>query len=639
MRGPRISGMGVLLLGVVVTLLAYRPALEAGFFFDDRQNIEQASGVRWTAVSLEALRGLRDSTLIPRRVVANTTFALNHLVGGLDPWGYHLTNVLLHLAVGLALAWVAWLYVREVRPDEAPDTVALAVAVPVVVFLVHPLNTQAVTYVVQRMASLVALFSLLAFGMYLVGRRRRLRDAWPWYLGALGSWVLALGTKENAVLLPLVLGTYEGCVHRHAWRRWWGALRPDRRTLVVVAAGGVAVALVALVLAYAGSRPIAFTRAWPQRDFTGIERVLTQFRVQVLYLGLLLWPAPGRLNLDHDISVSRGLFDPPSTLVAGLFWLGVIAGVLVLAARRPRYGFPVLAYLLWHTVEAGPVNLELVFEHRMYLPMTMLVLLGAVALVDLRGRWRHPLLIAAALLVLPLAWGTWQRNLLWADAEAFYWDTARKSPGKPRPWYNLGTLLLRWDRPDEAVEPLEHAAEVNPTDWRTADQLGMAYLGAGQTDAALATFRRALALKPDEFEPALHIGTALELKGSTQEASRHLLRVGTERGMAGDVMMAMLALQRAVSLDSASSRARNALGNAYLLAGRSDDALVQYREAVRLDPSNVEALYNVGMLLAELRERDEAIDFLERFIGAAPARLAAHVAAVREKVRSLRGES
>jgi hypothetical protein len=536
--------MGVLLLGVVVTLLAYRPALEAGFFFDDRQNIEQASGVRWTAVSLEALRGLRDSTLIPRRVVANTTFALNHLVGGLDPWGYHLTNVLLHLAVGLALAWVAWLYVREVRPDEAPDTVALAVAVPVVVFLVHPLNTQAVTYVVQRMASLVALFSLLAFGMYLVGRRRRLRGAWPWGLGALGSWVLALGTKENAVLLPLVLGTYEGCVHRHAWRRWWGALRPDRRTLVVVAAGGVAVALVALVLAYAGSRPIAFTRAWPQRDFTGIERVLTQFRVQVLYLGLLLWPAPGRLNLDHDISVSRGLFDPPSTLVAGLFWLGVIAGILVLAARRPRYGFPVLAYLLWHTVEAGPVNLELVFEHRMYLPMTMLVLLGAVALVDLRGRWRHPLLIAAALLVLPLAWGTWQRNLLWADTFALHWDTAQKSPNKFRPWYNLGTLLGAHGRIQEALEPA----------------------------------RRAVALRPG-FSPA-----------------------------------------------------HNQLGNVYYFLGRKDEALGEYRAAVRLNGQNAEAVYNVGMLLEEQGDFQAAIPYYERFVSIAPPGLAAQVREVRQRL-------
>jgi hypothetical protein len=154
---------------MLLTAIVYLPALDAGFVFDDRINIEQASGVHWTEVSPGVIGGLLDSTLIPRRVVANASFALNHLAGGLAPRGYHLVNVLIHLAVGLTLAWAAFLYLRMVFPARERQQLGMAAVVPVVLFLVHPLNTQAVTYVVQRMTSLAALFSLLALA----------RGSWP----------------------------------------------------------------------------------------------------------------------------------------------------------------------------------------------------------------------------------------------------------------------------------------------------------------------------------------------------------------------------------------------------------------------------------------------------------------------------
>jgi Flp pilus assembly protein TadD len=624
--------------GVVLTMLAYRPALDVGFVFDDRINIEQASGVHWTEVSRAAVRALRDSTLIPRRAVANASFALNHLAGGLEPRGYHLVNILTHLAVGLALVWVALLYLRAVFPDRERERLLLAAVLSAVLFLVHPLNSQAVTYVVQRMASLAALFSLLALGAYWVGRTRPGGRGIPWFGAAAVAWLLALGSKENAILLPLVVLTYEWCFKRAEWRDRWRGMAPGHRWGAGIA-GLVLLAVAAVaILGYAGGNPVQWAGTFQYRDYTPVERVLTQARVQVFYLTLLVWPAPGRLSLDHDFAVSRGLLAPPTTVLACLFWLVVLAAGLVLAVRRPRYGFPLLAYLEWHLVEAGPVNLELVFEHRMYLPMTMLALAAAVGLAEVSNRYRRVSVVAALLLALPLAWGTWQRNLVWADPEVFIWDTARKAPSKVRPWYNLGTLLLKWDRPEEAVEPLERAVQADSTDWRATDQLGLAYLGVGRTDDALATFRRAAALEPDEVEPELHIGRALELRGSTLEASRHLLDVGTRRGLAGDVMMAMLALQRAVELDSTSSAAHNALGNAYLLAGRPLDALPQYRQAVSLDSTNVEAVYNAGMTMADHGDPVEALVLLERFVELAPARFASQVAAVRNRVRDLRGE-
>jgi hypothetical protein len=511
--------IAVLAAGVLLAGLAYLPALDADFVFDDPPNIVAQSGIHWTEFSVEAVRGLRDSTLIPRRVVANTTFALNHLVGGLDPWGYHLVNILVHLAVGLALAWVAFLYLRAVLPGKDRDALALAVVVPVVVFLVHPLNTQAVSYVVQRMASLVALFCLLAFGAYLVGRNKPIqRGRWPWYVAAVVLWGLALGSKENAVLLPLVVVIYEVCFHRQTWREWWAAQSPAARGRLVGVIGVVLLAAVGFIAVYAGTRPIAFTREWAQRDFNGWERILTQLRVQVFYLGLLLWPAPGRLNLDHDFSVSRGLAEPASTLLAGLFWVAAVVGALALARRRPRYGFPVLAYLTWHLVEAGPLNLELVFEHRMYLPLTMLVLLLAVAFADLGDRRRWPAVIAALVVVLPLSWATSTRNQVWADPVALHWDTAHKSPNKFRPWYNLGTLLGANGQVQEALEPLERAVSLRPDYSPAHNQLGNVYYFLDRKGEALTEYRAAVRLNAQNAEAVYNVGMLLDEQGRFVEA-------------------------------------------------------------------------------------------------------------------------
>jgi tetratricopeptide (TPR) repeat protein len=179
----------------------------------------------------------------------------------------------------------------------------------------------------------------------------------------------------------------------------------------------------------------------PGRDYTGMERVLTQGRVQFFYLSLLLWPASSRLNLDHAFTVSRSLLEPATTLLAFV----LIAVIVIMAMRsirtRPTLAFPVLGYLLLHSMEAGPVNLELVFEHRMYMPMTMLALLVGLNLRP--ASTKHALTTYAILLVVGalLAASTYQHNLVWGEPLTFHRDIAAKSPGKFRPQYNLGTQL------------------------------------------------------------------------------------------------------------------------------------------------------------------------------------------------------
>lgn len=515
--------VGLSLLAVAATLAAYLPALDAGFYFDDLPNIVEAPALHWTSLSLAGFEGLAAANANARRPVANLSFALNHLAGGLEPRGYHLVNLLIHLAAGAALVWVSWLLSREGSPPPRRARRALPAAVVAAsLFMVHPLDTQAVTYVVQRMSSLAALFFLLALGGYLKGRlagraKRRRR----WLAFAAAAWLLALGCKETALLLPLVIFTYEACFHRETWRRRWRRLKSDSRrhrlsdAAAALAASGLAVGFLA---AYAGGTRLSLTGRFPNRDFNGVERVLTQSRVQLFYFGLLSWPSPSRLNLDHEFTVSRGLAEPATTLPAVVFWGAAAAVALLLGARRPRWGFPLLAYMELHLLESGPLNLELVFEHRMYLPMTALAWLLAALLTDLPASGRRLATAAAALLVLPLAGATRERNLTWSDPVAFHQDCARKSPHKFRPQYNLGTVLGELGRVREALPALERAVALDPEHSEARNQLANALLLTGRPREALVQYLEAVRLDPGNVESVFNLAMLLDRQGDHDEA-------------------------------------------------------------------------------------------------------------------------
>lgn len=404
-------------------------------------------------------------------------------------------------------------------------TVATAAAV---LFLVHPLATQAVTYVVQRMTSLATLFSLLCLGAYLKGRQAEgARGRIPWLAAAGVAGLLALGSKETALLLPLVIVTWEVCFRRELWRRRLAALAsaPLLQRLgalaMIVAAGILAVALLG---SYAGGSRVSWSHPFPGRDFNGVERMLTQSRVQVFYLGLVLWPAPSRLNLDHELTVSRGLLEPVTTLPALVFWLVVALGAAWLAARRPRWGFPLLMYLELHLLESGPLNLELIFEHRMYAPLAALALLLAVVLADLPPRGRRVGVVAAVLLILPLAAATRVRNLTWADPIAFHYDCAEKAPGKFRPHFNLGTVLGQTGRVREAILPLERAVALKPEHSQAHNQLANALLMTGHRERAVGHYRRAVDLDPGNAEAVYNLAAVLDRSGQHGEARTYYRR-------------------------------------------------------------------------------------------------------------------
>ncbi len=514
-----------LLLGgllLALTVLVYWPGMQAGFYFDDLNNIVEVPALHWDEFSLSGVWQVLDGSLLPGRVLSNLSFALNHLFDGLNPAGYHWVNLIVHLLVGMALVWVAVLFSGVGRANPARLERRLLFAIlATALFLLHPLNIQAVTYVVQRMTSLATLFTLLSFGCYLTARLHQASRAAFWLFLSAVSFLLALGNKEIALMLPLVLLLFEVCFYPHYWRGRVDAIlqRIGWVWLSLLALFIVALLVAGLYQLYYGSHLIRWNELFPGREFTGLERVLTEARVQFFYLGLLLWPDPSRLNLEHDFLLSTSLFQPWTTALAMVGLLLLLAGVIWLCRRSPRYGFPLLAYAVFHLLESGPINLELVFEHRMYLPMAFLVLLITNLLVDFVQRGRWPVLLLLSLLLVPLSVASYQRNMVWSEPLRFLRDCATKSPNKFRPWYNLGTELGMAGIFSEAEPVLLHALKLKPGHSLAYNQLGNVYLMTGRQADALLQYRYAVAADPKNFEALFNLATQYYARGAYAEAA------------------------------------------------------------------------------------------------------------------------
>jgi tetratricopeptide (TPR) repeat protein len=603
---------------LVLTAWAYRPALDAPFYFDDFQNIVDSPAIRWVDISLENAKLALDSSLLRTRPVANVSFALNHVRGALDPRGFHLTNIVIHLMVGGVLLWLSWLYARVTAgahgSKENQVASALLVMVPVAIFMLHPLNTQAVTYVVQRMASLAALFTLLAFACYIVARYKLTARPRLWYAIALAVWLLGIGTKENAVLLLPVLFAYELCFFRSEWRaRAERALRISWNRKWTIVFWMVLVGLTTLMgsLVMLVRDGIGLFGEFAGRDFSG-------------------------LNLEHDFAISRGLLDPATTLPAIIACLALILSAVVLAIYRPRYGFPLVAYALFHAIEAGPVSLELVFEHRMYLPLSMLVLLAAVLLADIRPSPRNiliPILCATALL---LAGWTKSRNETWADPFEFSRDFAMKSPNKSRAQNNFAVALGNAGRLEDAVLYVRKAIELDhlvPNQWGL---LGRFQEDLGNLEESAKAYRTALVLEPDGVKALLGLGRVLAKADQGDEALRLLLDAGTRLARGGRPMEAIPVLEAAVSLAEADAKTFNALANTYMLAEMGDRALDQYLLALDMDPEMVSAWYNLGTVADSLGRHEDAVRAYEEFLHLAPDTMQRQISRAQLRLQDLR---
>jgi hypothetical protein len=411
-----------------LVLLAYWSAPQNSFHFDDRHNIVDQPAVHMNEFSFARLGLAAEHAELGTRPLPSITFALDWWRGGGEPGPFIRTNVAIHMLAVLASFALLTLIFRHCGFAFYPAMFAAAVGAAI--WATHPIQIQAVTFVVQRMASMAALFVLVSMICYLKARTSQRGQAAWWALCLLAMVAGAL-SKENAWMAPVFLLLLEFGVVRHG-KDLFQNKRLDLLLLSLPLAAGVLV----LIDVASGIGPFSgMISAYEHRDFTLWERLLTQPRVIAFHLSQIFWPMPDRFSIAHDFVTSTSLLSPPTTLlaiVAVIAWAGI--GVWMMSLQNGRVlGFFLLFLPIALIPESSIIPLEMVFEHRMYLPSFALAgLLGYLCLKFLgRSGPSHYVIatVSATAVAVLLALSTQTAVARWKDN----CDRARKPVRRARP--------------------------------------------------------------------------------------------------------------------------------------------------------------------------------------------------------------
>jgi hypothetical protein len=361
------STPGLLIAGGLCLLVAliYWSGLSGGFFFDDFVNILEATEIQVKSISIESLQNLWESGKAGPlgRPVSLLSFAANYYFSGFDPFAFKLTNLVIHCLNGFLLYLLTGLFARAAYPSSDTQRIRVLAAIVATLWVIHPIQTTSVLYVVQRMTSLASTFVLLALIFHVWARQREKTGRVEVASFALAWGVffpLALLSKETGALFLLYLAAYEAILHRNYLKRF--DLFGSWYLILLTVAGGVS-------LVYLFSPSGTWLRAYEHRPFTFSQRLLTESRIIWEYIHLIVLPTLPDFGLYHDdFKLSTGLFAPNATFLAivGLFLLALISWIARI--KWPLISFAILWFLLGHSLESSIFPLELMHEHRNYLP-------------------------------------------------------------------------------------------------------------------------------------------------------------------------------------------------------------------------------------------------------------------------------
>jgi tetratricopeptide (TPR) repeat protein len=594
-----------LILIAALGFLAYSNTFHSPFQFDEKSQIINNPVIKDLKNFTSDRKGFDYN---PRRFIGYLSFALNYHFGGAEVIGYHVVNLLIHIANALLVYFFVLLTFMTPSmlqsADSSPPSPFLIALFSALLFVSHPLQTQAVTYVIQRFASLATFFYLLSLVMYIKGRLAMEKQddtegrlfSGPFllfYIVSLISAVCAMKTKEIAFTLPLVILLYEFIFFKSPAKKMLLYLLPVLLTLIIVPLSLLQI-----------DRPLGeilldvSEKTMVQTQMSRWEYLMTEMRVIVTYIRLIFLPI--NQNLDYDYPVYHSLFTP-SVFLSFLFLLSILClgGYLLLQGKKTNpsspashyrlMGFGILWFFITLSVESSIIPIvDVIFEHRLYLPLAGVFtgITTGVLLAAKRLKTEKIVIPVLVLITLLLSGLTYSRNILWNDEISLWQDVAEKSPNKGRPHNNLGLVYASQGRFDRAIVEFQTALRLNP-DYAAHNNLGIAYAAQGQIDRAIAEYQITLRLKPDFIEAHYNLGNAYASQGRFDRA--------------------IAEYQITLRLKPDFIEAHYNLGNAYASQGQIDRAIAEYQITLRLKPDFIEAHYNLGIAYTSQGQWDRAI--------------------------------
>ncbi len=613
------SSLLIAALIVAAACVVYVNSFGVPFVFDDVPSIVGNDSIRQLWPPWGMLNPPSDwGFTVSGRPLLNVSFAVNYAISEHEVWSYHAINLVIHALAGLCLfGLIRRTLLQPVMRDKLGEVATPLAAIVALVWTVHPLQTESVTYIVQRAESMMGLFSLAS--LYAV-----IRSLTPggvdrrWWALAWLSCLLSVASKEVAALIPVmaflydrtfVSGSFGGSWRRHRWVHLSLALTWLPLGWLVASTGG--------------------DRGGTMGFDLGIEWVgywLTQFEAVTRYLWLSFWP--------HPLVFDYGKVPPPTLVVASLWAIPVIALVVatVLALKR----WPVAGFLgAWFFAILAPTSIvpggnQMIVEHRMYLPLAAVVA-GAFGLIALR-LGRKALIGAGVIATFALGAVTLHRNTIYQDEQLLWEDTLAKRPDSARAHNNLGRLLYDEDRLEEAIARYRRSLELDPTIAHTYYNLGLALMKSGRTEEALEPLREAIRLIPYYFNAHLNLGISLAGLNRLEEALHHygeavrydanpvegLFRSGVAHAALGQWREAMVQYTAALQLDPDHVQARSNLGVALFQVGEVPAAIARFREVLSKDPGVADVHFNLGLALSTQGNPTEARQHYEEAVRLAP---------------------
>lgn len=464
----KIIVLGAGLLICLLLLSAYSNSLYAPFVLDDFHSFVKEPKVLGFTFDLPGLKNLAETKFGIRRYIPMLTFVFDLKWGNGSLVAFHVSNIVIHLLATFSLFFLLqslMLFPKANRAfvtDDGRNYSTFLVLTIVGLWSLNPVQTNAVTYIVQRMTSIATLFYFLSLGCYVRGRfyhrtKGLSKKSLFFYAFALICFVSAMMSKEIAATLPVMALLIEWLFVENS-----GLLTVLKRHKITVISLLLLMIIVISYRLYNGW----LLNGYANRHFTLSERLFTELRIVSSYCVLLLLPLPRCLNLEHDVALSTSLFYPLSTFFSLLF-----IGLTIVIALRIRNKKPIIAFgVFWFftnlLIESTFIPLELKFEHRLYLPSAGFYLALVLGLYEFyvyfNGKNFSPdrMKIFASVVVIicsGLSSLTYTRNMVWKDSVTLWQDCISKAPNKARTHSNLATALLKKGEYGKALEEAEKA--------------------------------------------------------------------------------------------------------------------------------------------------------------------------------------
>jgi protein O-mannosyl-transferase len=617
---PYLKRLIAYLIIISVGILIYANTVHYPFVFDDKLTIVENKSIQSNEIYKDVFQS---------RYIGLISFALNYRINGFDTFGYHLVNISIHILNAILVFELFYLMIAVIGNEKLLNQryrIALFIAA---IFLVHPVQTQAVTYIVQRFASLSALFVLLSILLYIKFRSSKPACYFLYVLSIIAA-LFAFKTKENTATLPLMLGVVEWLLFRQA---------PDSKKKKMLYLVPYCILFIVIPLSFINiHKPLSsmpeeiIAKSHESPDIKRSDYFFTEMRVMVTYMRLLVVPV--KQSIDYPFALSRSLKDLKTVL--SMIFLALILGIGIWLRRwYVLVTLGILWFFIFLIVESTVIPIaDLIFEHRIYLSSIGFI----AAVVGLGFYLAKPsyskiiiLMLIAAVHVLAIS--AYKRNHVWSNDITLWENAISKYPTNQRAYVNLGSAYLDKQRYSDVIRIMEHIFTLDPNNANSFylkghGNLALAYARMGMYDKALREYQKVIQIDP-HISAAYAFSAAIYMRqGKTEEAMK-LLQKGREYNpdnpiinavlgsvycQQGDIDTGVFYFQRALTTAPDYVNGHLQLAYCYQQYHRTQEARIHLLKVIELQPDSVDPYFFIAATYDLEDNYLKAVEYYQLFL-------------------------